>query len=324
MNYGNVIAIQNIGNSCYLNSAIQCILSSDLFCTNILNFPFDKKNVDILRILKEFIIIKKSDSKILINPNILKFIMSNYSSFFKGYNQQDCHECIITILDIIHEQTKNINFTLDKSLFCSKIVDKRESEKYWAKHNNIFGKSFVSDIFNLQIRSSLICQCCGNSRSNYETANNISLSLPNSEKIDIIDCFNNYFKSEILDGSNAVMCDKCKKNTKTVKSLDICRFPKIMIIHMKRYTQNTDSTYSRNNCLVDYFSSLKFVCKDAGIEYELKSVVNHFGNNPQGGHYTICTKMNKEWVHIDDSSVYKIEESKICSPSAYVLFMVRI
>lgn len=57
--------------------------------------------------------------------------------------------------------------------------------------------------------------------------------------------------------------------------------------------------------------------------YNLRAVSNHFGS-VGGGHYTAYVKHDVHgWLEFDDSSVSKISENKVCSSSAYVLFLER-
>lgn len=59
-------------------------------------------------------------------------------------------------------------------------------------------------------------------------------------------------------------------------------------------------------------------------KYDLYSVVNHQGALG-GGHYTAYAKnfLDDQWYYYDDERVRVVEESKVVSPSAYLLFYVR-
>lgn len=337
MSYKNLIAFHNIGNSCYLNSALQSLLSCEEFreCIVISNKHKnkDKMNIPFLAILND--ISKKRDNPDtpISNPILLKQTLSDCHSFFKDNHQQDCHECLITILDVLHENTKNTDPDYTKILITNNRIIKRipnlskEANKQWKDTMNKLGLSFSSYIFSGQIRSCLTCLTCKQDRNNFEIVNNISLSLPESKNIDIIDCFNNYFSTEILKNENKVECEHCKIKTETKKVLSMWRFPKILIIHLKRYIQQPNGFYSRNNSLVEFSPELIFRDKNENKRikfiYDLTCVVNHFGMSPMGGHYTSIVKHNEsdqyDWIHIDDSTIYKYDEDKLVTPAAYIL-----
>jgi ubiquitin C-terminal hydrolase len=338
MSYKDLIAFHNIGNSCYLNSALQVLLSCDEFreCIFVANKEKNNKglNLPFLSILNDITLKRENPETPISNPILLKQMLSDHSSFFKDTHQQDCHECLINILDIIHENTKTTDKNSLKLLLVNnRIIKKNPSistnaNKQWKETMTKSGVSFTSYLFSGQLRSNLICQGCEHQRDNFEIINNLSLSLPDVEKLDIIDSFVNYFGIETLDGQNMVECDKCKNKTIHKKNLSLWRFPKILMIHLKRYTQTPNGNYKRNNCLVDFSPELIFKEKTAEkgkktkLVYELQSVVNHFGMTPMGGHYTSIVKHNGDgydWIHVDDSNVYKFEEKNLVTAGAYIL-----
>ena len=337
MTYKDLIAFHNIGNSCYLNSTLQALLSCDEFreCIVIANKEKNNKglNIPFLGILNEIILKRDNPETPISNPILLKQMLSDHSSFFKDSNQQDCHECLINILDIIHENTKTKDKDYLKLLLVNNRIIKKDPEitrnanKQWKETVTKNGASFTSYLFSGQLRSSLVCQSCENQRDNFEIINNISLSLPNVDKLDIIDSFVNYFGIETLDKQNMVKCDKCNIKNIHKKNLSLGRFPKILIIHLKRYTQMLNGQYKRNNCLVDFSPELIFKEKNNSnkkikLVYNLQAIVNHFGMTPMGGHYTSIVKhngKNYDWVHIDDSNIYKFEENNLVTPAAYIL-----
>lgn len=325
MSFNNLIALQNMGNTCYLNSAIQLFLSSDSIIDTFKSIP--KKHM-FLNLIDELIRKRKRYDILIANPILIKNELAQYNSFFNQHGQQDCHECLINLLHTIHEYSKeDINLTpyIGYILKDNESLEIKSQEKL-RKDFNMDGYSKINSLVLGQLKSSLVCQECNKERINFENIIDISLSLPNSREVDIIDCFINYFKKEELD--TTIECEYCKKNTKTIKNLCVWRFPKNLIIHLKRYTQHNNGNYSRNNCIVDFSSELVFQDNQNNnrkIEYQLKSVVNHIGFSPLSGHYSTYIKYNHPktnnelWVHIDDSNIYKINESKIISTSAYIL-----
>ena len=323
-NYNGVLALKNVGNTCYFNSALQCLMS----------LPLEKELVshqNVIILLGQLFYNKYSSEIPISNPILLKNALGECHNFFKGNYQQDCHECLINIIDVIHNISKDVRNIIPQSLVIipNSLAASLENVALgnWKKHNHYNGESFFSSIFNGQIRSCLICNICNKERNNFEIINNISLSLGKGKSVDITTCFKNYFSSEILGGGESVNCDYCKIPTPTTKKLSLWRFPKIFIIHLKRYTQNISGNYTRNNCLVDFTPDLSFHVypknKKKVINYNLKTVVNHFGYTPHGGHYTSMVKNQHNWLHIDDCNIYKCDESELCTPTAYILIYER-
>jgi len=74
---------------------------------------------------------------------------------------------------------------------------------------------------------------------------------------------------------------------------------------------------------LDLSSYVKSPSTEAPI-YDLYAVSNHYGSLG-GGHYTAFgqNKNDQKWYKFDDSSVSKMDENKVRSSSAYVLFYRR-
>jgi ubiquitin C-terminal hydrolase len=94
--------IYNIGNSCYLNSAIQLLFSSSDFrniCTNMKVDLIDKE-------------IKSYDSLPVFNPRGIKNIVASVNKTFAGFGQEDSFEFIIYLLDYIDKIDKTTHTNL--------------------------------------------------------------------------------------------------------------------------------------------------------------------------------------------------------------------
>ncbi len=91
--------IYNIGNSCYLNSAIQLLFSSSDFRNICNNTLIDKQ-------------IKLYDSLSMFNPKEIKNIVASLNKTFAGFSQEDSFEFIIYLLDYIDKIDKNIHTML--------------------------------------------------------------------------------------------------------------------------------------------------------------------------------------------------------------------
>jgi ubiquitin C-terminal hydrolase len=139
--------LKNIGNTCYMNSALQCLSASDLLTGYFLGMPNkippyknDLKN-GIMTALVENNKCKVSDlteheirknfkesltymlRKLLVimwnenccvAPKSFKSTLGKKNNMFMGCQQHDSQECLSFILDVIHEETKTdvkVNYT---------------------------------------------------------------------------------------------------------------------------------------------------------------------------------------------------------------------
>ena len=322
----NVLALQNTGNICYLNCALQCLLCISEFrdCVQALSLH------ELSELCKKY----EDPNVPLANPIMVKQLFGKYDPFFMNNMQQDSHECLIRIIDIIHENmAKN---STQKRTIATRSFTGNPSKVAWDQYIKMFGGSFITDIFGGQIKSTLVCQICNKERDSYETINNLSLPLArpqNNNVVDIVDCFRSFFAPEQLE--DLLTCDHCRARTPTMKYMKLWIFPKVLILHLKRYTASPYTLTAGhtaspliNNVMVETSENLVFrgEATPNDVRYNLKCIVNHFGANPNSGHYTCISSFENEWINIDDSNIYRTaarSKNLFTSPSSYVLIYER-
>lgn len=156
-----------------------------------------------------------------------------------------------------------------------------------------------------------------------------SRDIRTSSTVDIYSCFSKFTKNETLDEDNTWYCSKCKDHKQASKEMRLSNLPKILIIHLKRFSRSKYS-YSKNTSLVDFpLENLDLsnfmIDNTTSPKYNLYGVINHMGGMG-GGHYTAYVKTpahDNLWVEFDDSSVSKVSPKEVISRSAYVLFYRR-
>ena len=270
-----LIALVNLGNTCYLNSVLQNIIYDQNSRRKILesdnNSIFNKE----LKQIVESIDLNEDESLELVNYNLSNFIncFINEKPFFHKYQQHDAHEFLISFIDL--------------------------STKEFAKD------------YNGELRLSITCNNCNNTKHVFEEFNSINLSIPQSDEIlSIYQLFELYLKTEVI---NLYFCDHCKCNCISEHSLTLWKLPKRLIIVFKRY-----SGINKIFTNVNYNDNLKI--KESSTQniydYNLNGIINHTGNL-FNGHYTTNVKINNKWFFIDDDVILP----KIINiPQTYILY----
>ena len=116
--------------------------------------------------------------------------------------------------------------------------------------------SFITDLFLGQFRSTLQCCICGHESITFEPFWLISVPIPSSKdwkgdaKRTIIDCMHEFTKTEVLDGDEKPTCEKCKERRKCKKWYSVEKWPKILVIHLKRFAPG-GSYRPKICCVVD-------------------------------------------------------------------------
>ncbi|XP_078369197.1 ubiquitin carboxyl-terminal hydrolase 4-like [Oculina patagonica] len=143
------------------------------------------------------------------------------------------------------------------------------------------------------------------------------------------DCIDLFLSKEKLGVNDPWYCPSCKKHQQATKKFDLWSLPKILVVHLKRFSYNSfwrdklDTLVSfplRSLDMSDYVINKE----QPRPIYKLIAVSNHYGGMG-GGHYTAYAKNCRDgrWYSFDDSSVSSVDEDQIVSKAAYVLFYQR-
>ncbi len=234
-----IIGLPNIGNTCFINSVLQCFIYTPDFQEIIRNSEQHE--------LKELIKLIHNEPG---NFEIKKFIDSFEQ--FQRNEQHDAHEFITVLLD--------------------KITNKDNFGVYHGKTKTL-----------------IKCVSCNTKRNVIEDFNSINLDIHH----DIITACTEYLKTEIHnDPHNLYFCETCKTNTVSKKKIILEKLPKYLILVIKRYNHSHTNIETINKTL--------YIKEQENVkEYNLVSIINHYGN-VYTGHYT-ATLVDKN-ITIDDST----------------------
>ncbi len=393
----------NIGNTCYMNSALQCLSASPLFISYLIKKKFvsDLKN-NIVENLAEierkkknstddddevsvylkdvkkkyynsmtyntyklFKTLWKANSKV--TPRTFKTKLGENFSNFRGFQQQDSQEFINILLDKIHEENKSevtlkyknipediMNYIDIRKKKCESLENEKNPEllelkikdfefftnsfpkeetifkslDYW---DNYIKKNYspIIDIFTGLFMGEITCKTCNSKFTNFEPFNILPLPIPDNVQ-NLNDCLKEFSKCEILEGDNKYNCSCCKQYTNAEKRLYLWDLPELLIVQMKRFTNNGRNTRKNNDIIKFPFENLTFddnyhEYRKRNYNYDLYGVVYHMGSL-HGGHYISFTKnpINNNWYRFNDETVHHIPndkiEEEILNGGSYILF----
>lgn len=248
--------LSNLGNTCYLNSVVQCLSATYELLTNFLTGKFEKhinfnsklgsKGVlakSFYELLKQMSAATNNINKYIV-PKNFKIVCGSINSEFNNNDQQDCQEFLNFILDGLHEDLNQAGGAPPLPALTEEQENRREqmplrlaSAIEWEKYLKT-NFSTITDIFQGQYSSRLSCLTCGKTSTTYQAFSTLSLPIPlrnDGHSITIYDCFEEFLKEEVLDGDDRWNCPKCKQFRKSTKQLKITRLPKVLIIHLKKF-----------------------------------------------------------------------------------------
>lgn len=349
--------LKNLGNTCYMNSMIQCLAGTSLLARIFLNGTYRKQiNMQnklgtqgvLAKAFGDLVSALYSDQCTFLVPTTMKDVSGRLRSEFAGTDQQDAQEFLTFMLDSLHEDL-NLNggkrlppLTDDEERMREKLPVRYASFLEWERYRKSDNSAIVS-IFQGQYQSRLTCMTCKFTSTTYNPFSVLSLPLAPGRHVSLEQCFDMFVMEEVLDNDDAWYCPQCKTQRKATKALRISRLPMILIVHLKRFKTNgrwsnkldTFVDYPMHNLdLTSYWPAFRAedklwvdkVPKSDQVppfKYDLYGVVNHYGSL-RGGHYTAYLhKNNKGWLVFDDSRVAMIPKEKVVSRDAYVLFYQR-
>ena len=148
-------------------------------------------------------------------------------------------------------------------------------------------------------------------------------------KIHLEDCLKLMTEEETLGEDNTWYCSQCKDHKQAHKQLALWSSPDVLVVHLKRFSY---TRYNRDKVDDEVYFPLKgldlssYIRGESANEsepiYDLYAVTNHFGGYG-GGHYTAFAVNDGQWVEFDDGATTAIDEAKVQSSSAYMLFYHR-
>ncbi|KAI8582965.1 hypothetical protein K450DRAFT_225674 [Umbelopsis ramanniana AG] len=189
-----VCGLNNLGNTCFMNSALQCLSNTELLTNWFLagHYKHDLNPDNPLGMKGEVAeaygnLIERlwSGTTSSLAPREFKLTIGRFNASFTGYQQHDSQELLAFLLDGLHE---DLNRIIKKPYIelpdFDNMPDDEIASKSWAYHK-ARNDSVIVDLFQGQFKSRLICHECGKVSVTFDPFMYLSLPLPIQKKIKI-------------------------------------------------------------------------------------------------------------------------------------------
>lgn len=313
----------NLGNTCFMNSVIQCLTYCPPFSISLVKGDHTAKCTNrqscmacvFIDHLREVFANRQG----VISPKNFAQKLKLVCKSFNWGRQEDAHEYLRHLIDNM----------------CRMAVSSAESKKNKAAS---FGLAFKFDsrskettmfnhIFGGYLRSQITCLSCKSTSNTYDHFMDLMLDI---KKVDsLLGAFEKFTSREKLDNENSYKCTHCKRKSEATKQFSIHTPPNVLTIQLKRFEFNR--FYGKLTKHVNFPEDLnlqRFMSDSSthssGVSYKLFAVLVHQGNTCNSGHYYCYVKnSNQMWYRMDDSSVSSSSINHVLLQNAYILFYVK-
>lgn len=325
------VGLNNLGNTCFFNAAVQCLARCMPLTNFILSKDFERQinpnnpkssKGKIAQAYRSFLEDLCKGSGYARDPSQLRRAVVSKFKRFANFGQHDSQELLCSLLDGLHED-------MNQSAYAKGNESPRQTgsnSDSWDVHVSR-NSSPIVDIFHGVLYSSISCPECKRVEKVRDPFMFLSLDIPRLRfNVKLNDCLSSFCQKETLDERNKWKCEGCKNMVKATKEMGVERCgQKILIIHLKRFS-GEGYFASKIDTSVDYPDELDaktFANSDRGT-FRLIGAVFHSGGLG-GGHYTAAAvdPESNDWYNFNDSMATKINRSEAHKGGAYILFYQR-
>ncbi|BGO97356.1 Ubiquitin carboxyl-terminal hydrolase [Rhodotorula toruloides ATCC 204091] len=304
--------LNNLGNTCFLNSALQVLLHTPPLLRYLESSQHPSENNCKCKQQKDFCMIctMRACARVSFtgrqrsySPNPVVRNLKKIAKHMRLGRQEDSHEFL--------------RFSID-AMQAAALYGKSPKLEQKIKET-----TFVHQIFGGRLRSRVHCLACGHNSDTFDSILDLSLDLGNRANT-LKDALDNFVRIDKLSGQNKYKCEKCKKLVNAEKYFAIEDAPLVLTVHLKRFSPTGRKItgqlrYPETLHLGPYMSNPK-----VDPSYRLYGIILHSGGGPHSGHYTSYVRSSSgKWHDMNDDYVSSLSHPPLSDRDAYVLFYVR-
>ncbi|XP_018429169.1 PREDICTED: ubiquitin carboxyl-terminal hydrolase 36 [Nanorana parkeri] len=300
--------LQNLGNTCFLNSTVQCLTYTPPLANYLLSKEHSRNcqqgGFCMLCIMQNHLIQAFANSGNAIKPVAFIRELKKIARHFRFGSQEDAHEFLRYTIDAMQKACLNAYAKLD-----------RQSQ----------ATTLVHQIFGGYLRSRVKCSVCKSVSDTFDPYLDIALEIRQSANI--VRALELFIKSDVLSGENAYMCGKCKKKVPATKRFSLHRASNVLTLSLKRFANFSGGKITKDVGYPEFLNIRPYMsqCNGDPVMYALYAVLVHSGYSCHAGHYYCYVKAsNGQWYQMNDSLVHASNIKVVLNQQAYVLFYLRL
>ncbi|KAJ7904774.1 Usp36 protein [Mycena olivaceomarginata] len=283
--------LYNSGNTCFLNSALQCLLHTPPLLRMLQDHTEAKCRVKpgvfCMACNLKKVATQAHQGRSAFVPTAISSKLQVIAKHMRRGRQEDSHEFLRYAID-----------ALQKSCLAGQPpkIDHLLAETTW-----------VHKIFGGRLRSRVSCSECGYNSDTFDSILDLSLDIHNMTGVKA--ALRKFVQPDMLKGADKYKCEKCKKPVVAEKRFSVHEAPMVLTVHLKRFTPmgRKIGTHGQH-----------------GPTYTLYGVICHAGGGPNSGHYFAYVRSRAgKWCEMNDESVTSDVRTPTNLKNAYILFYLR-
>ncbi len=339
------VGFANIGNSCFMNSVLQCLTHTPPLNSHLRRRVHAKRCnrkpafCSACRI-EELVLRAFSAGAVTITPRTFGDALPQVAKGFRLGRQEDAHEYLRHLLEHLTKCYQPAAAQPER-----RPVGIAARAPPPAKLKD----TVIQSIFQGSLRSQVVCLSCHAESSTYDPFLDLSLELGGGggRCHTLADAMRRFTKPEYLDGANGYRCESCGRVCRAKKQLKIHSAPRVLTIHLKRFSFGGGFGAGKITSHVgfDFGWDVGQYCVegDGPVRYRLYGVLVHEGGSTNSGHYYAFSRPCDAaagaggapsgggasggadgWHVYNDAQVRPVSEQTVASASAYILFYERV
>ena len=217
------IKLTNSSFFCYMNSCLQTLLGIPDFVEYVCERKYKqiakKEDLEFWPAIADVAIASRNREYYFTPKSIKKLSRGT----FDPHEQHDAHEFLNFLLSGMQDEVNHPQ--------PSKKIEFKDSQTAWIYYKK-YNISIVDQLFAGQFVSKVTCRNCENVSITFEPFLDLSLPIISEKTENLDDCLK-VFQNE--DEMISYRCPKCKRHEKALKKISIDKFPRMLIVQLKRF-----------------------------------------------------------------------------------------